>query len=87
MADLKNPKVIYFKGFLFLALGCLAAGLLAWETWSIKTTVLLVLAIWGFCRAYYFAFYVIQYYVDASFRFSGLWSFARYLARRRNIAD
>lgn len=38
--------------------------------------VLLALSIWGFCRAYYFAFYVIEKYVDPEFRFSGLLSFA-----------
>ena len=33
---------------------------------------------WGFCRAYYFAFYVIEKYVDRRFRFSGLGSFVKY---------
>jgi len=27
---------------------------------------------------YYFAFYVIQHYVDPAYRFSGLWSFVCY---------
>jgi hypothetical protein len=47
-----------------------------------RVAFLLALAIWGFCRFYYFAFYVIQHYVDDGYRFSGLWSFARYLIRR-----
>jgi hypothetical protein len=44
---------------------------------------LLIIAVWAFCRFYYFAFYVIEHYVDPSYRYSGLASFARYLIRRR----
>jgi hypothetical protein len=40
-------------------------------------------AIWSFCRFYYFAFYVIEKYVDSSYRFAGLTSFARYLIAQR----
>jgi len=39
--------------------------------------------IWSFCRAYYFAFYVIERYVDPRFKFSGLFSALKYLATRR----
>jgi hypothetical protein len=35
------------------------------------------------CRAYYFAFYVIQHYVDDGYKFSGLISFCRYLLARK----
>ena len=48
-----------------------------------QTAGLLVLAIWSFCRFYYFAFYVIEKYVDPSYKFSGLIDFAKYLVRRR----
>lgn len=34
-------------------------------------------ALWGFCRAYYFAFYVIEKYVDPGYQFSGLASVIR----------
>ena len=83
MADLKNLKIIIAKGFLFLGLGLLAAILLLLEAWSIKVLLLLVLAIWAFCRFYYFAFYVIEHYVDSQYRFAGLLSFFRYLLRKR----
>jgi len=33
--------------------------------------------------AYYFAFYVIEHYVDPGYRFAGLWSFVRYVLRKR----
>ena len=35
----------------------------------------LALTIWAFCRAYYFAFYVIEHYVDPGFKYAGLWDF------------
>jgi hypothetical protein len=45
----------------------------------------MAIAIWAFCRAYYFAFYVIEHYVDSSFKFAGLGSFVRHcLQRARN---
>ena len=48
-----------------------------------QLAILMVIAIWAFCRAYYFAFYVIEHYVDPSYRFAGLGSFVRYALRRR----
>ena len=46
--------------------------------------LLLTISVWCFCRAYYFAFYVIEHYVDPGYRFSGLWSFVVYLWLKRN---
>jgi len=83
MPDLKNPKVLYAKGVLFLVAGVLAAAMLLLQNPTIKTAALLALAIWCFARAYYFAFYVIEHYVDPGYRFAGLWSFARYVFRAR----
>ena len=83
MADLRNPKVIVAKGFLFLLCGLLAAAILLLEHPSWRVALLLAIAIWGFSRFYYFAFYVIQHYVDDGYLFAGLWSFVRYMLRRR----
>ena len=79
MTDLTNPNLIKFKGFLFLFLGILAATLLLLLHSEWRVALLLGVAIWSFCRFYYFAFYVIEKYVDSSFRFAGLSSFVRYL--------
>jgi hypothetical protein len=49
---------------------------------TLKVAFLLVLAVWCFARFYYFAFYVIEHYVDPGYRFAGLGSFVAYLARR-----
>lgn len=83
MGDLTNPKVIKLKGALFLVLGVLASGLLLMESPTWRTAALLTIAIWSFCRFYYFAFYVIEHYVDPSYRFAGLGAFLRYLWERR----
>jgi hypothetical protein len=68
---------------LFLALGLLAAAVLVFEHPSWHVAVLLALAIWSFCRFYYFAFYVLERYVDPGYRFSGLLSLARYVFQKR----
>ncbi len=84
MADLKDSRLIYLKGFLFLGGGCLASALLLAEQPTLKVAFLLAVAVWCFARWYYFAFYVIEHYVDPQFRFAGLWAFAKYLVRRRS---
>jgi hypothetical protein len=81
MRDLTDPRWIKLKGILFLCLGILASGLILLETRSLRLGFLLLVTVWAFCRAYYFAFYVIEKYVDPSFRFSGLGAAARYLVR------
>lgn len=83
MKDLTDPFWIKLKGLLFLLLGCLSAGLVLAELPSVKIAAFLALTIWSFCWFYYFAFYVIHHYVDSGYRFSGLWSFARYLCAKR----
>ena len=72
------PAWIKAKGILFIAGGMMAASLIVLEQPSVKVAVLLAVAIWCFCRFYYFAFYVIEHYVDPEFRFAGLWDFAVY---------
>ncbi len=78
MTNLKNPRVIWLKGILFVFLGLLASGLLMAQLPDLRYGVLLAIAVWSFCRAYYFAFYVIEHYVDSRFRFTGLIDFIRY---------
>ena len=81
--DITSPRVLYIKGLLFLLSGVLAAIVLILEHPTLKVALLLLLAIWCFARAYYFAFYVIQHYIDPGYRFAGLADFARYALRGR----
>lgn len=83
MTDIKSPRLLYLKGSLMLATGMLAALLLIISTPSWQTALLLSIAIWGFCRAYYFAFYVIEHYIDPGYKFAGLTDFLRYTLRKR----
>ncbi len=83
MKDLTNPGWVKAKGILFLILGGLASVLLVLERPTWKVALLLALAVWCFCRFYYFAFYVIEHYVDPGYRFSGLGSFCLYLLGKR----
>jgi hypothetical protein len=83
MKDLTHPRVIQFKGFLFLFTGLFSGTLLLIEIFTFKRALLLALTVWCFCRFYYFAFYVIEHYVDPKYRFAGLGSFVRYLWDRR----
>jgi hypothetical protein len=79
MKELTRPGWIKLKGVLFLLLGFGSATLLFFERPTLRVAALLAVAIWSFCRFYYFAFYVLERYVDPSFRFSGLAAFARHL--------
>lgn len=81
--DLKHPGWMYLKAVLFVLVGCACFTLVWLESPTLTTAACLVLMIWAFARAYYFAFYVIGKYVDPGYRFSGLFSFFRYLAAGR----
>ena len=85
MTDITSPRLLYLKGFLMLLGGLLASATILLEHPDWKLAALLVVAVWCFARAYYFAFYVIEHYVDDGYRFSGLWSFAHYLLDRRRL--
>ncbi len=87
MKDLHSPKLMWLKGVLFLIMGLTSAGLLWVETQTLKSAILLALVIWAFCRAYYFAFYVLEKYIDPQFRFAGLGSLVLYILQHRNKGD
>jgi len=83
MGDIHDPRVLWAKFALFIALGLLAVGLALALFPSVQLALLIAVTVWAFCRAYYFAFYVIEHYVDSKYRYSGLASFVRYALQRR----
>ena len=83
MTDITSAKLLWTKAALFLLLAVGASVLLLIDAPSLKVAMLLAVAIWGFCRAYYFAFHVLERYVDPGFKFSGLGSLLRYVLDRR----
>lgn len=86
MADLTNPKWMYAKAAMFLVIGIMTFGLLLLpqELWA--RVALQLLMIWAFSRAYYFAFYVIEHYVDGNYKFAGLIDFLKYVWRAKRKA-
>ena len=86
MKNLTDARLIKLKGILFLLLGLLSAAFLFFQHPTLSAAFLMVVAVWSFCRFYYFAFYVIEHYVDPNYRFSGLLSFALYLMQKRTNA-
>jgi hypothetical protein len=81
--DLQNPRWMYLKAVLFLVAGMVAGGVLLFENSLWRNAFLLLVCVWSFCRLYYFAFYVIEKYIDASFKFAGLGSVLRYWLNKR----
>ena len=83
MRDLQSPRWMWVKAALFLIIGLASSALILVEFPDLRIFVLLALAIWSFCRAYYFAFYVIERYIDPSYKFSGLLSMLGHLCGNR----
>ena len=83
MRDLTDPRWMYFKAILLLLGGLMSAGIVWLDTRTFRTAGLLCVAVWCFARAYYFAFYVIQRYVDPRFKFSGLGALLLHLIHHR----
>jgi hypothetical protein len=83
MGDLKSARWMYLKAFLFLIAGIVAATGILIESPTLRTAFLLGIVVWSFCRLYYFMFYVVEKYIDPSYRFASITSFLIYLLRNR----
>ena len=85
LGDIKSPKLLYLKGALMLLVGLMASAILLTLHCDWMTAVLLATAVWSFCRAYYFAFYVIEHYIDPGHKYAGLMDFVKYaLGKKRS---
>lgn len=83
--DLTSRRLIYLKGLLFLLVGLLSSILLVLVAPNLRVAILLVVAVWSFCRFYYFLFYVIERYVDPGERYAGIFAFLRRRLRNRPV--
>jgi len=70
--DLESKNWIVAKGVLFLLLALGAAAGLLIQSLRIETALLIAICVWASCRFYYFLFYVLQNYVDPTFKFRGI---------------
>ena len=82
LSDDLSPKWIYIKGALFFLILLIASALVIVFDARLPRAFALLCVIWASARLYYFMFYVIEKYVDPNFRFSGVWSFFRYLGKK-----
>ena len=78
MSNIQDPRLLWLKGSLFVLLGLISLGLVVLLSGSFSVVLATLIAIWAFCRAYYFAFYVVERYIDRRFRFAGLTSVLNY---------
>jgi hypothetical protein len=86
MRDITSRPLLYAKAILFVVLSALCALLILSRDFHWRDGVLLAICIWAACRAYFFVFYVIEHYVDPSFRYRGVWSVLVAALRRRSSA-
>ncbi len=82
--DIKNLKLIYLKGILFLLILVTSVSLILVKTKSWVIGFLLLLVIWSSARFYYFMFYVIEKYVNSNYKFGGILHFLKYLISERS---
>lgn len=82
LRDIQSPWLIHTKAVLFVALGALSAGLILAELPTLKTAALLTVAVWAFCRFYYYLFYVLDRYLGREKRFAGIVDALRFLLVR-----
>ena len=79
--DLHSARWIVLKGTLFLILAVIAAAGLMLQSFRLETAALLAICVWASCRFYYFLFYVLQNYVDPTFKFRGVIDALLFLTR------
>lgn len=77
-----SPKWLFAKAALFVLVAVLAAAIVLIHDPHFVTAALLLVGMWAAARAYSFAFYVMEKYIDPSFRYSGLGSMLKSLLRR-----
>ena len=83
LADIKSRRLLLVKGFLFLVLGLAALGILLYENPNLRTLGLLLIAIWAFCRFYYFLFYVLENYAGRNQKYAGLLDAMAYIFKTK----
>ncbi len=89
MADIQNSKLLWTKAGLFVVVAILAMLLTFLGRYRNFVPFLFFwsVSVWASCRAYYFAFYAIEKYVDPNFKYAGIGSMVEYvLGRQRQPA-
>lgn len=82
--DIQSKPLLHAKGLLFLFAGLVAVTGLLLESPHLRTAALLAIAVWAFCRFYYYLFYVLENYAGRERRYAGLLDALRYLLTHRD---
>lgn len=83
MGDIQSPRLLLIKALLFIVAGLLASAALLLDHFSWTNLFLLTTAIFSFSRFYYFCFYVIEHYIDPTYKFAGLSSVITYYRTKK----
>jgi hypothetical protein len=83
LTDIRSRRLLILKGALFLLLGLMASALLLYEILSLRTVMLMMVAVWAFCRFYYFLFYVLENYAGRKQKYAGIFDLVACIFRGR----
>lgn len=83
-ADIQNKGLLHAKGILFLFVGLLAATAILLESPRVQTALLLLIAIWAFCRFYYYLFYVLENYAGRTRKYAGVFDAVKFILTPKN---
>ena len=82
--DIRSKRLLHAKGFLFLLVGLLAGGAILLESPRLQTLLLLLIAIWAFCRFYYYLFYVLENYAGRDRKYAGIFDALKFILHPKN---
>ena len=82
--DITSRPLLHAKGLLFLFAGLIAVAGILLESPHLRTAALLAIAIWSFCRFYYYLFYVLENYAGRARPYAGLLDALRYAITHRD---
>lgn len=82
-SDDLSKSWIYVKAFLFLLILVGASVLLLLLDDELQRIFYLLCVIWSSARLYYFMFYVVENYIDGSYKYTGIWSFVLFLLKKQ----
>lgn len=81
--DIQSKWLLHSKGLLFLVIGLMACGGILLEAASLRVLFLMVVGVWGFCRFYYYLFYVLEHYAGRDRKYAGIFDALRYIITRK----
>ena len=81
--DLESKTALYCKALLLVVVLLLSGFVNLSEPGLTLRAISLTIVVWSSARIYYFMFYVIEKYIDPSFRFAGVGAAVTYLIGRR----